>query len=49
MMENRKRPYSILMLEDDADDRLITETTFSSNGFNIELTFLVNGKDTSLK
>jgi CheY-like chemotaxis protein len=44
MMENRKHPYSILMLEDDADDRLITETTFSSNGFNIELTFLVNGK-----
>jgi CheY-like chemotaxis protein len=32
------------MLEDDADDRLITETTFSSNGFNIELTFIVNGK-----
>ena len=44
MMENKKRPYSILMLEDDADDRLITESTFSSKGFNVELIFLVSGK-----
>jgi CheY-like chemotaxis protein len=31
------------MLEDDADDRHITESSLSSNDFDIDLVFLVNG------
>lgn len=39
----RTRTFTILMLEDDADDRHITESSLSSNEFDIDLVFLVNG------
>src|ERR1044071_6888886 len=42
-MERKVRTYTILMLEDDADDRHITESSLSSNDMNIDLVFLVNG------
>ncbi|WP_276131678.1 response regulator [Polluticoccus soli] len=42
-MEEKSRTYTILMLEDDADDRHITESTLSSNEHSIDLVFLVNG------
>lgn len=42
-MERSIRSYTILMLEDDADDRHITETSFSANSHYIDLVFLVNG------
>ncbi len=37
-------PY-VLMLEDDEDDRHITETYFGANGFDIKLEFLSNSEE----
>ena len=37
-------PY-ILMLEDDDDDRHITQTFFSERGYNIALEFFINSDD----
>src|ERR1044072_5940253 len=42
-MKDRSRKYNVLMLEDDADDRHITETTFSAHGYKIDLVFAING------
>jgi CheY-like chemotaxis protein len=42
-MDQKPRAYIILMLEDDADDRHITESSLSSNDYNIDLVFVVNG------
>ncbi len=34
------QPFKILMLEDDMDDRYITEAFFTEKGYNIQLEFL---------
>ena len=43
-MHQDKR-YTILMLEDDHDDRHITETFFSEKGYNIDVRFLDNSDE----
>jgi CheY-like chemotaxis protein len=37
-------PY-ILMLEDDSDDRHITQTIFADNGYDVALEFLTNSEE----
>lgn len=41
---NAPKPY-ILMLEDDGDDRFITESIFKEKGYSVALEFLINSDD----